>query len=259
MLSYFWNVFFEVDSSFDNFKDLTIDYWKEYLKKLSESIVLEPKYWYESRNIGGGCPPIETDKGWLLIYHAVQDTAGGSVYRASAALFDKNNPRKVIGRLENPLFGPEEDWEVHGDVNNVVFPEGTALFGDKLYIYYGAADKCIATVSVNINELLDELLNMGQQIDPHLDIGVTAGQVFNACLKQACSITQLKESLHKDDSLILMAVGWLAKEGKIDFLAEKGNIKIEVNDQGNMEVFNNLDHKFMEIAIKLVNQAWDAF
>ena len=215
---------------FKNFKDLNLKYWEEYLKKLPKHIVLEPRYWYESRNIGGGCPPIETDKGWLLIYHAVQDTKAGSVYRASVALLDKKNPREIIGRLENPLFGPEEDWEIQGDVNNVVFPEGTALFGDRLYIYYGAADKRIAAVSVNIDELLNELTKKGQQIESHFDISVTAGQIFDACLKQAHSLKQLKELLHKEDTLISMAVGWLVKEGKIEFLTKKDDIKIKTKE-----------------------------
>jgi len=42
------------------------------------------------------------------------------------------------------LFSPEKQWELKGEVNNVVFPTGTSLFGDTLYIYYGAADEQIA-------------------------------------------------------------------------------------------------------------------
>jgi beta-1,2-mannobiose phosphorylase / 1,2-beta-oligomannan phosphorylase len=143
---------------FNDFKDLTLHYWKKYLRHLSNYIVLSSKYWYESRSIGGGATPIETNKGWLLIYHAVEDTDEGRVYRAGAVLLDKKNPLKLIGRLKDPLFSPEEDWEKKGDVNNVVFPTGTAIFGKKLYIYYGAADTRIAAASINLNELLSELL-----------------------------------------------------------------------------------------------------
>ena len=143
---------------FHDFKELTSEYWRNYLKDFSDKVVLESKYWYESRNIGGGCPPIETDKGWLLIYHAVEDSNKGKVYHGAAALVDKKDPTKIIGHLNYPLFSPEKHWEKTGDVNNVIFPSGTAIFDDKLYIYYGAADKRIAVVSVNINELLDELL-----------------------------------------------------------------------------------------------------
>jgi len=143
---------------FKDFKDLTMYYWKNYLRHLSNYLVLSSKYWFESRNIGGGATPIKTKKGWLLIYHAVEDTNEGRIYRASAALLDKKNPLKLIGRLKDPLFSPDEDWEKKGDVNNVVFPTGTSIFNKKLYIYYGAADTRIAVASVKLEELLTELL-----------------------------------------------------------------------------------------------------
>jgi len=215
---------------FKNFKDLTTDYWRNYLKTLPKHIVLEPRYWFESRNIGGGCPPIETHLGWILIYHAVQDTGNAHIYRAGAVLLDKNNPCKVIGHLGKPLFSPEKEWELSGDVNNVVFPTGTAVFGKRLYIYYGAADKRIAVASVNLNELLNELINKGQQIEPDFDIGVTAGQVFNACLEHTQSMEQLQKSLHKDKKLIFMAIGWLAREGKIESLIMKDGIKLKTRE-----------------------------
>jgi len=142
---------------FDDFKDLTDDYWREYLRDLGSYILFESKYRFESRNIGGGCPPIETKEGWLLIYHGVEDSRQGRIYHAAAALLDLEDPTKVIGRLKRPLFSPTEKWEKLGDVNNVVFPTGTVLKDSRLYIYYGAADKCIAAKSVDINELLAEL------------------------------------------------------------------------------------------------------
>lgn len=132
-------------------------FWKRYLQRLSEYVVLENKYWFESRNIGGGAPPVETKDGWILIFHAVEELNGARVYRAGAALLDKKNPQKVIGRLDYPLFEPEKKWEKTGFVNNVVFPTGTAIFGDDLYIYYGAADRAIAVAKVNIKDLIHEL------------------------------------------------------------------------------------------------------
>ncbi|MCK4336263.1 MAG: pesticidal protein Cry7Aa [Candidatus Aenigmarchaeota archaeon] len=143
---------------FNDFRELTNEFWKNYLKHLGDYVVLSSKYWYESRNIGGGCPPIETDKGWLMIYHGVEDTNKGTIYHAGAALLDKKNPCKVIGHLKNPLFSPEKKWEKEGNVKNVVFPSGAAIFGDKLYIYYGAADRRIGAASLDLNELLEELL-----------------------------------------------------------------------------------------------------
>lgn len=142
---------------FNRFSELTAEFWKNYLKSLPKYVILENKHWFETRNIGGGCPPIETKDGWLLIFHTVEAKNEGRVYHACAALLDKQDPRKVIGRLHEPLFSPTENWEKSGFVPNVVFPTGTALFNDDLYIYYGAADKRIAVASVNINKLLEEM------------------------------------------------------------------------------------------------------
>ncbi len=142
---------------FKDFKDLTENYWKEHLRNLGQSIVLDPEHRFESRNIGGGCPPIETKDGWLLIYHGVEDALQGKIYHAAAALLDLDNPTKVIGRLETPLFSPVELWEKQGDVSNVVFPTGTILKDGRLFIYYGAADKLIAAKSLDLEELLKEL------------------------------------------------------------------------------------------------------
>ena len=144
---------------FDNFKDLTDDYWREYLKDLGNHILLDPVYKFESRNVGGGCPPIETKDGWLLIYHAVEDSRHGRIYHAAAALLDLADPTKVIGRMKHPLFSPSKRWEKHGDVNNVVFPTGSVVKDGRLYIYYGAADKLIAAKSLDMEELLTELKN----------------------------------------------------------------------------------------------------
>ena len=125
---------------------------------LDERIILDPVYAHEASYVGGGCPPIETEHGWLLIYHGVHETAKGRVYSACAALLDLNDPCKEIARLPYPLFAPEYNWELVGEVNNVVFPTGTALFGNTLFIYYGAADSLIACASVNLSDLVAELL-----------------------------------------------------------------------------------------------------
>lgn len=139
--------------------ELTKEFWQNYFLHLEQScVVLTPKYRHEVSYIGGGCPPIETEHGWLLIYHGVHDTIKGFVYSACAALLDLQNPQKEIARLPYPLFKPEFDWELKGEVNNVCFPTGTALFDDTLYIYYGAADERIACASVSLSLLVKELL-----------------------------------------------------------------------------------------------------
>jgi predicted GH43/DUF377 family glycosyl hydrolase len=143
-------------------KDLTKAFWIEYFHNLQEHIVLDPIHQHESSYIGGGCPPIETEHGWLMIYHGVEETEKGLVYSACAALLNLDNPVKEIARLPYPLFSPEYEWELTGEVNNVVFPTGTALFGNTLFIYYGAADSHIACATVNINDLVAELIKHSQ-------------------------------------------------------------------------------------------------
>lgn len=143
----------------EDLASLTPEYWKAYLENLQDHILLDPVYAHESKYIGGGCPPIETDSGWLMIYHGAEDTAEGTVYSAcAAALLDPDDPGKVIARLPNALFAPEYQWEKKGVVNNVVFPTGTSIFGDTLFIYYGAADTRLACASVSLSGLLAEIL-----------------------------------------------------------------------------------------------------
>jgi predicted GH43/DUF377 family glycosyl hydrolase len=144
--------------SINNLQELTTEFWENYFLHLDECIVLSPKYQHEVSYIGGGCPPIETEYGWLLIYHGVHDTIKGYVYSACAALLDLENPQKEIARLPYALFKPELEWELKGEVNNVCFPTGTVLIEDRLYIYYGAADERIACASLSIFALLNELL-----------------------------------------------------------------------------------------------------
>lgn len=143
----------------NDLSELTPDYWTGYLRRFKDHIVMDPILdAHESSYIGGGCPPIETEMGWLTIYHGVKDTPAGYVYSACAALLDLENPVREIARLPYALFTPEYAWELHGVVPRVVFPTGTSIFGETLYIYYGAADNQIACASLNLKELINELV-----------------------------------------------------------------------------------------------------
>jgi len=139
-------------------KDLTKEYWDNYFTHLHDHIVFDPLYEHECSYIGSGCPPIETEHGWLLIYHGVEHNETGYIYSACAALLDLKNPSRILSRLPYALFSPQYEWELKGEVNNVVFPTGTAVFGNTLFIYYGAADTLIACASVDFKRLIAELL-----------------------------------------------------------------------------------------------------
>ncbi len=143
----------------DKLESLTPSFWQSYFLDFNAHILMSPKYEHEVSYIGGGCPPIETKDGWLLIYHGVHDTLEGYVYSACVALLDLTNPSVEIARLHYPLFSPVFEWEKTGLVNNVCFPSGAIVLEDKLHIYYGATDEHIACATVNLSALLDELLS----------------------------------------------------------------------------------------------------
>ncbi len=113
--------------------------------------------WWDANKIGLSPPPIETSEGWLIIYHGVRNTPAGCLYRLGLALLELNDPRQVIVRGDEWIFGPDEPYERMGDVGDVVFPCGVVCKGDEIFLYYGAADTSIALAKGKISELLDWL------------------------------------------------------------------------------------------------------
>lgn len=118
-------------------------------------LVMKPEEKWESDKIGAGAPPVKTEKGYLLIYHGVDEK---KVYRAGIALLDKDEPWRVIARSDKPILEPKEDYERDGDVPNVVFPTGAVRIGEKLAIFYGAADKYCCVAFADLDDLLDYLI-----------------------------------------------------------------------------------------------------
>lgn len=115
-------------------------------------------YW-DANHIGLTAPPIETARGWLMLYHGVRQTASGSIYRVGLALFALDEPERCLLRGDSWIFGPEAPYERTGDVGNVVFPTGYTLdsTGDTINLYYGAADSGIALATGSVKQLLDWL------------------------------------------------------------------------------------------------------
>ena len=142
---------------FDDFKDLTMEFWENYFENLIDYVVLDPKSIFETNHIGIGSPPIETPDGWLLIYYGVQETPVNKIYSTKAALLHLDKPEIELARLDEPLFSPTKKWEKIAYADDVVLPTGLASFGNELYIYYGAGDKHIAVAKLQIDELLKEL------------------------------------------------------------------------------------------------------
>jgi len=172
---------------FKKFSELKKDnFWRDYIANLSEGkddVSLYRRYDWEGEHIGAGAAPIETKKGWLLIYHGVslkkmaflsrifhktrynlcgvfhrlRNRRLPLVYHVGVALLDLKNPETEINRLKKPLFSPSYSWEKKGDVNEVVFPEGVSIKGNNLRIYYGCADTRIGLAEINLKKLLSRL------------------------------------------------------------------------------------------------------
>lgn len=121
--------------------------------------------WWDANKIGLCNPPIETSRGWLVVYHGVRQTAAGAIYRLGLALFDLEAPETCLIRGDEWIFGAERDYELVGDVGNVVFPCGHTVLpdGDTLRLYYGGADSCIALGTTRISALLDWLDTHGRR------------------------------------------------------------------------------------------------
>ncbi len=128
--------------------------WEGYGNRLEQSTVLRGVYDFEQSKIGGGVPPIETDLGWLMLYHGV-DSAGR--YHVAAALMDPLDPRRVLARLPYPLLSPSAPYEAAGDYVGCVFPQGYFLRDGRLFLSYGAGDKCTALAQIELAGLLTAL------------------------------------------------------------------------------------------------------
>ena len=135
------------------------------------SVLLEARdgAWWDAGKIGLSPQPIETDEGWLVIYHGVRNTPAGALYRVGLALLDLDDPRRVLRRGEEWVVGPSATYEVTGDIPNVVFPCGAVLnhSSGELRMYYGAADTCVGLMTARIGDILDWLRTQPAPVTAH--------------------------------------------------------------------------------------------
>lgn len=113
--------------------------------------------WWDGYRVGANGIPIETEQGWLVLYHGVKQFPGGPTYRMGAALLDLEDPRILISRLPYWILGPHEPYETSGEVPNVIFSNGQVQRGDELTVYYGAADASVCAAVGSISEILEAL------------------------------------------------------------------------------------------------------
>jgi predicted GH43/DUF377 family glycosyl hydrolase len=111
--------------------------------------------WWDGTKVGAGAVPIETEEGWLFIYHGVKMLGGNAIYRLGLALLDLDEPHRVIRRHPGWVFNPREEYERFGERGNIVFTCGALPRGNELWMYYGAADVCVALAVAELPALLE--------------------------------------------------------------------------------------------------------
>lgn len=135
--------------------DMWVSFSDDMIHWTDHEVIMKPRdgYW-DSRKIGIGAPPIKTPEGWLMLYHGVDEDL---VYRLGFALFDLEDPTKLLKRSEEPILEPEEDFELFGQVPNVVFSDSMIEHEGEYYVYYGGADNCIALATIPVGEVREGL------------------------------------------------------------------------------------------------------
>ncbi len=109
---------------------------------------------------GAGPPPIRTDRGWLLLYHA-QDDREPSKYKLGAMILDINDPTKILYRSPQPILSPDAHYENDGKPG-VVYASGAVTIGGNLMVYYGGGDKHVCIAETPLEALLDWLVEYGK-------------------------------------------------------------------------------------------------
>jgi len=198
-----------------------INVWQKAIK------IQEPEFTWEFVKIGNSGSPIETERGWLVLTHAVGPMRQ---YSIGAMLLDLADPTKVLGKMAVPLISPNED-EREGYVPNVVYSCGAIRNDKHLIITYATSDSASSIATVNIESLVDRIIedsNNGSKIE-----------------KKDANILYVE-----DDTLYLRFISGLLKaEGYnvstasdgVDAILElaKGNFDLVISDI-NMPNFNGL-------------------
>lgn len=113
-----------------------------------------PQMW-DSVKVGAGPPPVRIAEGWLEIYHGADEN---DRYCLGGVLLDADDPSRVLARSHDPIMEPLADYELGGFYGNVVFASGQVVDGDRLTLYYGAADTIVCGATFSIRAIVNSLV-----------------------------------------------------------------------------------------------------
>jgi len=132
--------------------DIWLAYSDDLMHWTDHQRVFGPRPGWDSLKVGISGPPLKTGRGWLLVYHGVDDAL---TYRQGVALLDLSDPTRILSRPSEYCLEPREPWEHLGDVPHVVFSCATLEVNDELWIYYGGADRVIGQASCSMTQVMD--------------------------------------------------------------------------------------------------------
>jgi predicted GH43/DUF377 family glycosyl hydrolase len=115
---------------------------------------------WDSRVRGVGPPPLKTEDGWLVIYHAIDDRDPGK-YKIGAMILDYKDPKKILYRSASPILEPDEVYENEGFKSGIVYSCGAVIKDYQLYVYYGGADTVVCVARVDLEKFLNDLKTTG--------------------------------------------------------------------------------------------------
>jgi predicted GH43/DUF377 family glycosyl hydrolase len=109
---------------------------------------------------GAGPPPVRTELGWLLLYHAM-DKKDPNKYKLGAMLLDINDPTRILFRSPKPILEPDMHYENDGKPG-VVYASGALIKDNNLLVYYGGGDKHVCVAQTPLKQLLTWLTTYGK-------------------------------------------------------------------------------------------------
>ncbi len=114
---------------------------------------------FRMRSIGP--PPVKTEKGWLVFYHAM-DKRDASKYKLGAMILDLNDPTQVLYRAQEPVLEPGSYYENNGFKPGIVYSCGAVVVNGKLHVYYGGADTVVCVATAQLDEFVNSLISIGK-------------------------------------------------------------------------------------------------
>jgi predicted GH43/DUF377 family glycosyl hydrolase len=137
----------------------SLDFNGDTFIKSSHASPPRKKCW-DSRVRGVGPPPMRTEDGWLVLYHAIDDRDPGR-YKMGAIVLDLNDPKKELYRSQAPILEPDERYENEGFKSGILYSCGAVVVDGTLFVYYGGADTVACVATANLHQFLAEVKKGG--------------------------------------------------------------------------------------------------